>query len=116
MEPIDIPTTARTGRPDCEPVRMGPPKGVSEESVGTARMLMSEPDADTIPGYTTRRFYAYFRPSDDELAMLNDGGFIEVAQYGLGVQPFGAAIWPPEHEIVPGSFTSTSRAPTRDPS
>lgn len=92
MEPVEIPTEARLARPDCTSVSMGPPPGVSDEDCGTAQMLVSGV-AEQMPGFTARRFYAYYRPSEAELARLNEGGFIELGQYGNVVQPFSCAVW-----------------------
>jgi hypothetical protein len=92
MNPIPIPEEALLGRPDCQAVAMGPPRGVSEDEVGTAAMLISEV-SEEIPGYPARRQYAYFRPSEDELEVLRNGGFIEFCQYGQVVQPFSATVW-----------------------
>lgn len=94
MEPIAAPETAKTARPDCQLVRMGPPRGVSDEEVGTAEMLISGVD-ESIPGYPAKRQYAYYRPNTAELEHLRAGGFIEFCQYGTVVQPFSASVWPP---------------------
>lgn len=93
MEPIPIPPEALAGRPDCREVKMGPPSGVSDDDCGTAAMLVSSTRHDLIPGFPCRRLAAYFRPSPEELATLQAGGFIEVCQYGQVVQPFSAAVW-----------------------
>lgn len=92
MEPIAVPEAARAGRPECEFVRMGPPPGVRDEDCGTAEMLISPPGR--IPGFGGRANYAYFRPAEEDLEQLRAGGFIELAQYGSVVQPFGMAVWP----------------------
>ena len=92
MNPIEIPAEARLSRPDCEVVSMGPPSGVPGEECGTAAMLASG-QAEQMTGFVARRFYAYYRPTEAELARLNDGGFIEILQVGNVVQPFGCAIW-----------------------
>lgn len=94
MNPTEIPAEARLARPDCTPVSMGPPPGVPDDQCGTAEMLVSGVD-EQMTGFHARRFYAYYRPSLSELERLNAGGFIEVAQYGNVVQPFGCAIWAP---------------------
>lgn len=94
MELIPAPEAARNGRPDCQLVQMGPPRGVSGDDVGTAEMLIS-PVSDEIPGYPARRQYAYYRPSEAEIEHLRNGGFIEFCQYGNVVQPFSASVWPP---------------------
>jgi predicted RNase H-like HicB family nuclease len=92
MDCIPVPEAARVGRPECEFVRMGPPPGVRDEDCGTAEMLVSPPGR--IPGFGGRANYAYFRPTPEELEQLKAGGFIELAQYGSVVQPFGMAVWP----------------------
>lgn len=94
MNPVEIPAEARLARPDCQRVSMGPPSGVPEDQCGTAAMLVSGVD-EQMTGFHGRRFYAYYRPSEHDLKALNAGGFIEIAQYGNVVQPFGCAIWAP---------------------
>jgi hypothetical protein len=76
MEPVPVPEAAKTARPDCSVVSMGPPRGVSDDDCGTAQMLVSGVGAD-IPGFPARRNYAYFRPTEAELEQLRKGGFIE---------------------------------------
>jgi len=85
---------------------MGPPPGVSDADCGTVEMLL-EPhhvQARNVfhrahPAGIGRAQYAYFRPSEEELETLRNGGFIELCQYGSVVQPFSAAVWPPsEHD------------------
>ncbi|WP_374457731.1 hypothetical protein [Nocardioides sp.] len=98
MNPVEIPIEARRARPDCRVVSMGPPPGVPDEECGTAEMLVSG-EEEQMTGFVARRFYAYFRPTEAELAKLNAGGFIELAQYGHVVQPFGCAIW----DAIPGA-------------
>lgn len=93
MNPIKVPDAAKTNRPDCTLVRMGPPRGVSDDDCGTVEMLISA-GTDRIPGMDGRAQYAYYRPTDAELDQLRAGGFIEIAQYGHVVQPFSAVIWP----------------------
>lgn len=93
MDPIEIPDEARATRPGCFPVSMGPPKGVSPDECGTAEMLVSPVSLSSGVG---RPHYAYFRPSAEDLERLNAGGFLELALYGNGVQPFGLAAWGPQ--------------------
>lgn len=94
MIPIQIPEPAKTGRPDCDVVSMGPPPGVSGDDCGTVQMLIRRPGATEIPGYAGRAQYAYYRPTTAELEHLANGGFIEFCQYGQVVQPFSATVWP----------------------
>lgn len=96
MNPVPVPPEARIDRPDCSHARMGPPPGVSDDDCGTVEMLL-EPVTTLHPGGIPRGQYAYFQPSAEELEQLQAGGYIEVAQYGLSVQPFGARIVPPVH-------------------
>lgn len=93
MEPIPAPDAAKSGRPDCRLVQMGPPRGVSDDDCGTAEMLISEV-TNEISGYPARRQYAYYRPNAAEVEHLRNGGFIEFCQYGNVVQPFSATVWP----------------------
>jgi hypothetical protein len=89
MNPIPVPQQAKAVRPECRLVSMGPPRGVSHEDCGTVEMLISP-----VPAVVGRPQYAYYRPTEEELARLADGGFIEFAQYGDVVQPFSASVWP----------------------
>ncbi len=91
MTPISIPAAAALTRPGCTPIQMGPPPGVSDEDCGTVEMLVSPVPLSSGVG---RPHFAYFRPSPIELRQLLDGGFLELALYGNGVQPFGLAVWP----------------------
>lgn len=93
MEPIPAPEAAKAGRPDCQVVSMGPPRGVSDDDCGTAEMLISGVGND-LPGFPARRQYAYYRPNEAEIEHLRRGGFIEFCQYGQVVQPFSASVWP----------------------
>jgi hypothetical protein len=72
---------------------MGPPPGVAEEDCGTVEMLV-EPSSFRHLGGIPRANYAYFEPTDVELKHLQAGGFVELALYGAGVQPFSLAVWP----------------------
>ena len=92
MNPISVPPAAVAGRPECQLVNMGPPRGVSDDDCGTAQMLI-QPHGHQ-PAGIGRGNYAYFRPTPAELEQLAAGGFIEIAQYGDVVQPFGAVVWP----------------------
>lgn len=92
MDPISVPDRAKAARPHCAVVAMGPPRGVSDDDCGTAEMLIAPPETAPTPGIG-RGQYAYFRPSEADLAKLNAGGFIEFCQYGQVVQPFSAFVW-----------------------
>jgi hypothetical protein len=91
MEPIAVPAEAKYDRPHARLVQMGPPPGVSDDDCGTAEMLI-EPDHFTHAGGIPRGNYAYYRPTETEIEMLRNGGFLELAQYGHVVQPFGLRV------------------------
>lgn len=100
MIPIPIPDAAKAGRPYCQMVNMGPPRGVSDEDCGTVEMLIAPSSAGGLPGFGGRPQYAYYRPTPEELQQLGNGGFIEFCQIGDTVQPFSAAVWPAPVEAV----------------
>lgn len=94
MRLVQVPEHVKNARPECEVVSMGPPRGVPDEEVGTAQMLIS-PVEYGISNFPARRQYAYYKPTEADLKNLADGGVIEICQYGNVVQPFSAASWPP---------------------
>lgn len=95
MNPIPVPDEAKKSRPDCRLVDMGRPTGVPEEECGSAEMLIG---GQVLTGFAGRAQYAYFRPTEEELAQLLAGGFLEMCQIGTVVQPFSLVVWPPTHE------------------
>jgi hypothetical protein len=88
MTPVRVPDLARQARPLTELILMGPPPGVSDDDCGTVQMLVTN---EVLPRIG-RAHYAYFRPTDEELAALNQGAYLELALYGAGVQPFGLVV------------------------
>jgi hypothetical protein len=99
VTPVEVPSVARVARPFSRIVSMGPPEGVSNEDCGTVQMLVETVD-DAIPGFTGRAHFTYFRPTEAEMEALRNGGFIEVAQYGQGVQPFSVTVWDDRLPVV----------------
>jgi hypothetical protein len=98
--PIPVPDEAKAERGgECDIVDMRPPEGVSDADCGTAQMLL---ERSSFPGFTGRGQFAYFRPTPDELAVLNAGGYLEMCQIGRVVQPFALNVLPaadgPPHE------------------
>ena len=98
MIPIPVPDEAKAGRPWCRLVDMGRPPGVPEEECGSAVMLIG---GRVLTGFAGREQYAYFRPTEAELALLNGGGFLEMCQIGTVVQPFSLAVWAPSDPAPP---------------
>ncbi|MCU1677691.1 MAG: hypothetical protein JWM93_2449 [Frankiales bacterium] len=91
MIPIPVPDEAKAGRPYCRLVNMGRPAGVPEEECGSAEMLIG---GRPLTNFAGREQFAYFRPTAEDLAALNAGGFLEMCQIGPVVQPFSLAVWP----------------------
>lgn len=91
MNPIPVPEAAKLTRPECQVVNMGKPQGVPDEECGSVEMLISPSQA--MSGFGGRSQYAYFRPNERELEILNNGGFLELNQIGSVVQPFALSVW-----------------------
>ena len=96
VNPIPVPDIVKTARPHCRVVDMGRPPGVPESECGSAEMLIQQTGSLPLSGFAGREQYAYFRPTVEELELLNAGGFLEMCQIGTVVQPFSLAVWPPE--------------------
>lgn len=89
--PGPVPDVARTLRPSAHVLTMGAPRrpdGTEVPDVGAAQMLVQE-HADAELGHM---FTAYYQLTEAQLAALNAGGVIEIAQWGAGVQPFSLAV------------------------
>lgn len=95
MRPIPVPEVVKAARPNCRLVDMGRPAGVPESECGSAEMLIQASGHLPLSGFGGREQYAYFRPTPDELALLNAGGFLEMCQIGTVVQPFSLEVWAP---------------------
>ena len=92
MNPIKVPNRALKGRPNHSLVEMGKPPGVSDADCVSVQMLIGL--TPTLPGFSGVDQFAYFKPSERELELLNAGGFIEMNQLGTVVQPFSLSVWP----------------------
>jgi hypothetical protein len=102
--PIPVPDEAKRARGDCQLVDMGRPRGVPEDECGSAEMLIG---GRLLTGFAGRAQYAYFKPSADELAQLNAGGFLEMCQIGTVVQPFSLVVWPAEPDAAEPKVEAT---------
>lgn len=93
MNPTPIPANALASAfPTHQAVRMGPPAGVSDDDCGTVEMLIGQ--NPSMPGFAGHDQIAYFKPTEDELAILNAGGYLVMNQLGTVVQPFSLGVWP----------------------
>lgn len=75
MDPIGIPPEAVLLNPGYKAVHIGPPPGISDADCGTPEVLVGE----TPEGYPV--LADYWRPTPEQLAVLNAGGFLELRQY-----------------------------------
>lgn len=89
MIPIPPPAEAKRARPEAKEITMGRPEGTREEDCDPAPMLIG---GYGLPGFPGRAAFAYFRPSAEELAVLNAGGYLEMCQIGTVVQPFALNV------------------------
>lgn len=92
MNPTTVPESAKAAHPDHRTVSMGPPRGVSDDDCGTAEMLIGSRPA--MPGFEGRDQFAFFKPTEADLAVLNAGGYLVMNQLGTVVQPFSLGVWP----------------------
>lgn len=91
MRPIAVPAQAQRFHPGHRVVDMGRPAGVPESECGSAEMLLGSHPVMT--GFSGRDQFAYFKPSEAELKLLNEGGYLELNQIGTVVQPFSLQVW-----------------------
>lgn len=86
MTPVPIPPEAAASRPDMRAMNIGPPVGVSDEDCGTVNALVGY--IEGMPAYA-----GYWRPTPEQLALLNDGGFIELIQYFPRMVMHSMTVW-----------------------
>lgn len=84
---VPVPENVKQSRPSARVSPVGPPPD-SHGDIGVAEMQISDVAGDY------RRWYAHFRPTEEELAWLNAGGTIEMCQLGAQPQPFSIMCWP----------------------
>ncbi len=88
MTPIPVPAQVRVARPQLCVRPIGPPRGMSDEEVGTVEALVGSMDG--MPVYAD-----YWRPTKAQLDMLNAGGFIELIQYTPQMNMHSMTVWSP---------------------
>lgn len=84
-----IPDMAKKLRPEFIEVDMGSPPGL-ESVVSNVKMLIGRLHP---PNDFAQTNFAYYRPNEYELSLLNNGGYIEFGQMGEVVQPFILGIF-----------------------
>lgn len=103
MQPIPVPAKAKRMRPEHQLVTMGRPAGVPAEECGDAEMLLSA--RSPLTNFGGRDQFAYFKPTQEELDLLNAGGYLELNQVGTIVQPFSLQVWADDPEETPDAHT-----------
>ncbi len=96
FEPADVmlpcevtvtpPVVAQQHRQPNRILTMHPPEGVSEDVVATAEVLVTHTPLGRV-------WHGYFRPTEEQLAMLAAGGYLEVSQWSRDLAPFALAVW-----------------------
>lgn len=94
MTPIPVPERAKVARPQLWVQPVGPPRGMSDEEVGTVEALVGSMDG--MPVYAD-----YWRPTQEQLDMLNAGGFIELIQYTRQMAMHSMTVWADERPWPP---------------
>ncbi|GAA3510168.1 hypothetical protein GCM10022234_00470 [Aeromicrobium panaciterrae] len=74
MTPGPIPDQIVQDNPDWRALHIGPPPGVSDEDCGTVEAFYGL--VDGMPCLAD-----FWRPTPEQLAILNAGGFLELRQY-----------------------------------
>lgn len=92
MSPTLVPLVAREHRPDTRVLDIGPPPGVSEHECSTVNALMGR-----INGFAA--VADYWRPTPEQLEVLNNGGFIELVQYVPRMIMHSLSVWPDPPEV-----------------
>ncbi|MCU1679232.1 MAG: hypothetical protein JWM93_3990 [Frankiales bacterium] len=87
---VAVPESARRLRSGYV-VSMGPPRGVGDDECGTVQMLR-EGAGDGMRAVGSG-FFAYWRPTPEQLQQLNAGAVLELGQFGQVVQPFSLEVW-----------------------
>lgn len=75
MTPIGIPPSAARANPNLRAKHVGPPPGIGDDECGTPEVLVGV-SPEGYPVYAD-----YWRPTVEQLALLNGGGYIELRQY-----------------------------------
>jgi hypothetical protein len=86
MDPIPVPAKAAAARPWAHKRPIGPPRGVSDDDCGTVEALVEEAQFGIV-------YRDYWKPTEEQLKTLNEGGFIELAQYTPQMMMHSMTVW-----------------------
>lgn len=85
-----VPEIAKKVRPHGRVFPIGPPRGFSDDAVGTVEAMFT---VELIDGRHVPCYRDYWRPTKEQLEILNKGGFIELAQYSPEMIMHGLQVW-----------------------
>jgi hypothetical protein len=111
MSAVPVPDVIRKRRPDTVLAAMGPPAGVSDTDCQTVEALVGL--FAGMPAVAD-----YFKPDDEQLDTLRDGGVIEFVQYAPRMVMHSVSVWPaaerdpdtPQQPTPLGRFILTASA------
>lgn len=95
MDPIPVPPEAAASRPNLRALSIGPPAGVSDHDCNTVESLVG-----VLHGYPA--YADYWRPTREQLAALQAGGFIELIQYTPRMAMHSMTVWAAQPDPVEG--------------
>jgi len=90
MTPTPVPKIAKQARPWARVFPVGPPIGISDNACGTVEAMH---DVENVDGVQCPVYRDYWKPSEEQLKMLNEGGFIELAQYAPQMIMHAMTVW-----------------------
>lgn len=81
MEAQEIPESIQESYPSFKKIDMGPPAGVAEEDCYTLQVLAGQVSEGVFDG--AAMFRSYWKPSEVELDIIKNGGYIELVLIGI---------------------------------
>jgi hypothetical protein len=91
MDPVSpVPDVAKSLYPDGQEVYVQPPDGVPENEVGVSPSLVTIHSGGMMDGCPM--FHEFFRPTAEELEILNNGGMIELILMCTAMPPHAMGV------------------------
>ena len=87
MDPIPVPPEAFASRPGFRVLNIGPPAGMTEEKCASVEAFVGYSEAGGL------MIADYWRPTPEQLAVLNEGGFVELIQYAPAMVMHSMTVW-----------------------
>lgn len=89
MNPVEPPAKELVLFPNAVKINVGPPAGIGLDECGIAKTLR---DVTIFGGSQTYDWMVYFKPSDEDLSVLNSGGLVRFSMLGYSEVPHSAAV------------------------